>query len=235
MLKQENKWFASLNASVTIGAVSWVLPSSGATNLGIPSLIHCESEIVKVTAVAVDTPSSGLDTLTVERAQDGTTATTHAANAYVGQFAYSGYHTEQNKRIDTCLYLLNSMFGGATGISRPPLDALHATAEGTPSMTVDIAPGGGVILGQPFATRVAAALTFTAPGSNPRIDIIEVNQEGVVSAVTGTEAGSPSAPTATAGAVEIAKIHHTTAETSIKDADDATNGYIEITVGAIWL
>ena len=221
-----NRWFAQLNAGVTSGATSWILKSSGATGITAPCFIHANGEIVKVTAIAADTPSSGLDTLTVTRAQDGTTATTHSANDYVGLFFYRAAFAELMGRIATLEQLLNSVVGNTTGIQRPPTDALAVTAESSPSMTVEIAPGAGVSSGQPIALASMATLTFVAPSTNPRIDIIEIDQDGTVSAVTGTEAASPSAPSVTTDSIKLAEVYHRTAETSIKDTNDSTNGYI---------
>ena len=236
MLTVSNRWFAQLNASVTTGATSWILKSSGATGISAPCYVHCDAEIAKVTAIATDTPSAGLDTLTVERAQNSTTATTHDADAAVGQFYYSAYHDELAERLATIEFISNLQAGNASGIVRPPTNSLLIKEQSTPSMTVDVKAGAAYVNGQPVSVRADTTLgPFTAPSTNPRIDTIEIDQYGTVSAVTGTEAASPSAPSVTSGNLKLAEIYHTTAETSIKDANDATNGYITDSRSAAFL
>lgn len=59
--------------------------------------------------------------------------------------------------------------------------------------------------------------------------VFDIVMEGVTYTVTrtaGTEAVSPVAPTLPDNAIAIAEIYNRTGQTSIKDTDDATNGYI---------
>ena len=67
----------------------------------------------------------------------------------------------------------------------------------------------------------------TAPVSNPRIDLVQARlDEWDISIKTGTESATPTAPLADADAIPLAQLYLRPAMTSIKDADDATNGYI---------
>ena len=75
----------------------------------------------------------------------------------------------------------------------------------------------------------ALTSTFVAPVSNPRYDLIVYRPSLTdCTSITGTEAASPSLPTATSGDIVLASIYHRVGETSIKERDDSTNGYIKI-------
>ena len=224
-----DNWFAQLNTTVNNSITSWVLKSSGATGLPTPSalertILHCGAEKVLVTAVTVDTPSAGLDTLTVTRGYGGSTASTHAADDYVGHFYYREHHNDLARRLAMLEYFLYSRVGAANGVIQD--GGLQVAAAGTPSMTIHISAGSAMVAGQPAALRAATTLVFVAPVGNPRIDIVQIDQEGNIEAKTGTPAGSPVAPTVDADAEKLAEVYITTAATSIKNTNDATNGYI---------
>lgn len=226
--KVSDNWFAQLNAGVDASTVSWVLKSSGATGLPavsalVDTIVHCGTEKALITAVAEDTPSAGLDTLTVTRGYGGTTAATHSADDYVGQFYYEDYHNDNTDRLAVLEFALAARGNGVDQNG----GALAVTAEGTPSMAVNIGVGWAVVSGQVVALRAATTLTFVAPVTDPRIDLIVINQLGVVSAVAGTENASPSAPSVPSDSLEIAKIHHVTTETHI-DNTDGGDGYIDL-------
>lgn len=59
---------------------------------------------------------------------------------------------------------------------------------------------------------------FTAPITNPRIDVIYVDSDGIVKVLTGTEAASPSAPDYT-NKVALAEITLIVAQTTIVESD----------------
>lgn len=101
----------------------------------------------------------------------------------------------------------------------------------SPTMKVTVNKGFGMHVFGLFALAADwTSPTFVAPSVNPRIDRIDVDaSDGSVIITTGAEAASPAVPSGPAvDSVLIAHIHHTVAETSIKDADDATNGYVEL-------
>lgn len=228
--RSADNWYARSNAAINTSATSLVLKSSGASGLEAPCVIHesGKAEKLLVTDIATDTPSAGLDTLTVSRGFGGSTAVSHASDALFMQWFYKEYPNELATKLEHCMMVIGAMKALQSGIiqTASPSTDLEVTAESTPSMTVEIATGGCVIAGEPSGLIAGTTLTFTAPATNPRIDVVEIDRDGVVSAVTGTEAASPSAPAVTSGSLKLAEIYHTTAETSIKDADDATNGYI---------
>jgi hypothetical protein len=88
--------------------------------------------------------------------------------------------------------------------------------QSTPNMTVRIDPGpvwvGGVL------TEKAAqnSATIIAPVGNPRIDRVVIDgQTGVVSVITGTPAGSPTAPAITSGKLPVCQVLLQTTSTVI--------------------
>lgn len=223
-----DRWFAQLNATVNSSVTTWVLKASGATGLPVPSalqdvVLHCGTEKVLVTAIAEDTPSAGLDSLTVTRGYAGSTAASHAADAYVGHFYYKEHHNDLAARLAQLEYFLWGQFGKTNGRLQ---SGLYVQAEGSPSLTVEITAGGGFAVGQPVALRTTATKTFIAPVTNPRIDVIQIDQEGNIEVKAGTEHASPTAPTVDADALKLAEIYCRTGMTSIKNTDDASNGYI---------
>jgi hypothetical protein len=223
-----DRWYAVLNASVTSGATSWILASSGATGLNPNSIIHCESEKVLVTDIAVDTPTAGLDTLTVERGFGGTTAAAHdpaggASNGVCANFYYKEYHEEMRARQMALEAHEWYARGAQNGIYR---NSFAAAQTDPVSLSVDVSGGGGFVSGQPIGTMTTQQVTVVAPVTNPRIDLIYVDQLGVIAVQTGTEAASPVAPAAPTDTLGLWQIYNTTAQTSIKDTDDATNGYL---------
>lgn len=79
--------------------------------------------------------------------------------------------------------------------------------QASPDMTVRV--DAGVIWNGSTLVEVAAqdTGTITAPSGNPRIDRVVVDAAtGVVSVVTGSEAGSPSAPAVPAGSLPVCQI-----------------------------
>lgn len=156
----------------------------------------------------------------------------------------------------------SSYGGGATGSGYPlNIDAMlanlqrmgqafnpHQTA--TPAMTVTLDPGfifAGTTLSE-IALQTTG--TITAPVSNPRIDRIVIDaSSGAVSVITGTPAGSPTAPAITAGKLPVAQVLLQTSSTSITNSmitderalwsgagvsslADATNGGISLSASS---
>lgn len=105
---------------------------------------------------------------------------------------------------------------------------LKVTAQGTPDLTVAVSKGtclvAGVLAGD--LDGVASLTGFAAPSTNPRIDIVQISNAGVISRKAGTESGSPSAPSPDANNIKLAEVYNRVGQTSIKNTDDATNGYI---------
>jgi hypothetical protein len=66
--------------------------------------------------------------------------------------------------------------------------------------------------------------TFTAPVSNPRIDLVTADSSGTIAIVGGTENASPVAPSYPANKIVLAEIYHVVSETAIYDNEYQQSG-----------
>ena len=111
---------------------------------------------------------------------------------------------------------------------QPSVDAsaMFLTSEqDTPNLTLQVRKGGAYY-GDGIVTYAGGNTgTFTAPTSDIRRDIISLNPSGTLVITTGEEGGD--VPTTPARHMPIAQIYNRTGQTSIKEIDDSTNGYIE--------
>ena len=105
---------------------------------------------------------------------------------------------------------------------------LKVTAQSSPDLTVQVSKGAcfiaGVLAGD--TDGVAILSGFAAPATNPRIDIVQISNAGVVSRKAGAEAGSPSAPSVDANNLKLCEVYNRVGQTSVKNTDDASNAYI---------
>ena len=69
--------------------------------------------------------------------------------------------------------------------------------------------------------------SFTAPTTNPRIDLLTIDNAGVLARVAGTEAASPSIPTYPTDKVVLCEVFNRVGQTTIRDTDVAGQGYIQ--------
>ena len=104
---------------------------------------------------------------------------------------------------------------------------LLAFAQDDPDLTLKVSPGNPY-----FGTTLVEfaggnSPEFTAPTTHPRIDILSINDSGTLVRTAGDEDDSPTAPAVPAGNIPIAQVFNRVDQTSIKDEDDSTNGYIE--------
>jgi hypothetical protein len=230
-----HNWFAQLNAAITSSDTSIVLKASGATAApAVPFLAAIDTEGIRVTAVQVDTPSAGLDTLTATRGEMGTIAGAHLENDSIQNHIYTINLTETQHRLAAFERLFAAAYGDGEGVMA--IDGtrtqLKVVAQGTPGMTVRVNAGSGIASGMPVSLSAYYDTTvIVAPTANPRIDVVEIGvnpKTGIsgILVVTGIEAGSPSAPSVTTGYYKLAEIYCRVGMTSIKDTDDSTNGYI---------
>lgn len=100
-----------------------------------------------------------------------------------------------------------------------PARQFRVHAQATPNMTVAI--DGGNLQNGTTRTTVAAqnTATLTAPTTNPRNDLVVIDQTtGAQSVVTGTEAASPADPTVPSGKTVLARVRLTVGMSSIPDA-----------------
>jgi hypothetical protein len=99
-------------------------------------------------------------------------------------------------------------------------DDLKVVEADPPAMSVVVNPGVCIVSG--MFTGIAEAVTISsipAPVTNPRIDIIQINQSGTVSRKAGTEHASPSAPTPDADNMKLGQIALAVSMTEVENAD----------------
>lgn len=110
--------------------------------------------------------------------------------------------------------------------------ALLATEQSSPNMTVQVEAGKVYLAGTKIEYAGGNSGTFTAPVSNPRIDLLYLNSSGSLVILQGTEAGSPTAPTYPDNALPICEVYLRTGSTQIRDTDQGSHAYISKDVRA---
>jgi hypothetical protein len=95
---------------------------------------------------------------------------------------------------------------------------LEVSTADPPNMTVVVAPGKVIIDDVYYAYAGGTTPTFTAPSSNPRIDLIALDSAGALVVRAGTEASSPTRPSAK-GLLPIAFVSLAVSQTKIVDAN----------------
>lgn len=95
---------------------------------------------------------------------------------------------------------------------------LEVSTADPPNMTVVVAAGKVVIDDVYFSYAGGTTPTFTAPSSNPRIDLIALNSAGALVVVAGTENASPTRPSAK-GVLPIAFVTLAVGQTKIVDGN----------------
>ena len=103
-----------------------------------------------------------------------------------------------------------------------------ALAQSTPDLTVAVSAFEW--LKSDGTTRASYAggtsPTITAPGSNPRIAVLTIDDAGTLAWTYGTEGASPTSPAYPADKLPIIEVYQRVAMTAVKDADDGSQGYI---------
>jgi len=95
---------------------------------------------------------------------------------------------------------------------------LEVSTADPPNMTVVVATGKVVIDDVYFSYAGGTTPTFTAPSSNPRIDLIALNSAGALVVVAGAENASPTRPSAK-GVLPIAFVTLAVGQTKIVDGN----------------
>lgn len=125
--------------------------------------------------------------------------------------------------------LLGQAWGGRDGVVREAAEeGLKAVATASPGMSVAVKPGYALISGYPFRLATETeTVDVAAPVTNDRIDLVQASLETwSVTVKPGTEAGSPVMPTADADHIALAGLYLRPGMVSIKNSDDAVNGYV---------
>jgi len=105
---------------------------------------------------------------------------------------------------------------------------LKVVAASTPDMTITVLEGDAIVNGNGISrTSSSTSGSLSAPSANPRYDLVTVDKNNVIHVYTGKEAASPIPPDVPHDHVGLARIYHRVGETSIKQTDDSTNGFIQ--------
>lgn len=102
---------------------------------------------------------------------------------------------------------------GATGDG--VVSGCAVTAQGSPNMTVAVGAGSVAVNAAAAAVSGGNVTIAAANGSNPRFDLIVVNDAGAKSAVTGSAAADPVFPAIPANSVVLAAIYVPAADAAI--------------------
>lgn len=84
-----------------------------------------------------------------------------------------------------------SILGAAAGGFNGVISGGEVTEAGSPAMTVDVASGRAKFTGSPVDFSADTVIITTADGTNPRIDLITVDDNGDIQLHTGTAAAAP--------------------------------------------
>ena len=98
--------------------------------------------------------------------------------------------------------------------------------QATPNMTLKVEAGVCYVGNTRVIYAGGNTPSFSAPSTNPRIDIVTVNSSGTIAITQGIEAASPSVPAYPADKLVLAEVYNRVGESSVKDANDGTNGYV---------
>ncbi len=104
---------------------------------------------------------------------------------------------------------------------------LVASEQDSPDLTLQVSDGTAIILGTTVKFAGGNSGSFTAPSSDPRIDLLSIDDSGTLNITTGVEAASPVAPDYPTDEFVIAEVFNRVGQTSIKNEDDASNGFIQ--------
>lgn len=146
-----------------------------------------------------------------------------AKNAFWANAAMGGGEIVAGREYEATYDGAQFQVNGATPLNNSSalLGNFAASQQATPNMTVLVNKGSLENQGTGVLTVVAAQSTgtITAPGGNPRNDLVVIDAlTGVVSVITGTPAVSPTDPTITNGKIPIARVRLATTTTAITNS-----------------
>jgi hypothetical protein len=117
----------------------------------------------------------------------------------------------------------------AANLNRAGFNNLFVHQQATADNTLAVDSGVYSIFGKVVKYAGGNTPTIAKPTTNPRIDLITIDQSGTVAVTTGTENASPTVPTYPRDKYVLAEVYiRTTANPTIviKQGDDSTNSYI---------
>lgn len=103
---------------------------------------------------------------------------------------------------------------------------LKVLAQTSEDMTLRVMEGMVNISGTIVKYAGGNTGTFTAPTTNPRIDLVSIDRSGTINLTTGTEAASPTAPTYPTDEFVLCEVYLRTSSTGIYNIDQTTDAYI---------
>lgn len=125
--------------------------------------------------------------------------------------------------------LISSQSGDAilTLSNDTPLKAIAASPQ---DMTVHINDGWAVIqntlAGIDESTTIPQGGVFIPPSTNPRIDLIVLQNTGKLEVIEGMEAANPTPPSTPQNSIALAQVYLRPGSTKIYDSDQGTDSYI---------
>jgi len=115
----------------------------------------------------------------------------------------------------------NNLIDDAYGASQ-----LLAHEQSTPNLTLKVEKGVFFIGDTRVEFAGGDSPQFTAPTSNPRIDLLVIDSSGTLSIVAGTEAANPTPPSYPSDKIVICEVYNRVGQAQIRDKDTAGQGYI---------
>ncbi len=141
----------------------------------------------------------------------------------------NGWDDRIEAALELIHFLLSHAWGGGDGVVRgAAVDDLKVVATSPVGLSVVVEPGYAFVSSFPYKLAAATQTAdVTAPVTNPRIDLVQARLDTWdVSVKAGTESATPVAPSADADCIGVAELYLRVGMASIKNADDASNGYI---------
>ena len=146
----------------------------------------------------------------------------HSAGSLVMCNIFAEHFTEINDRFTLTNKLLAMAFGSiATGVVLNLDDnTLKVVPTSVPSMRVKVQAGQGFIDYVPFELSIDTQTDLIVAPTQKRIDLVQINTEGVVSIKTGVEHGTaPVKPDPDSGCIKVGSIYLTSSITAIDTGD----------------
>lgn len=189
----------------------------------LPAFFVFDSEQVSISAV-----DTGTDIATLERGVNQTSPASHNDLTVGHHRAIAGQINEIHEALAIIYGVMFQAAGGSDGvIENDNEDSLLVVAQSTPDMTVKFKAGVGFVSGKPiYDSADTDSSTLTAPTGDPRIDTVQEDHYGTITILTGSEAGSPSAPDPESNNIKRAVIYHRVGSIHIDNDDDSSNSYI---------
>ena len=104
---------------------------------------------------------------------------------------------------------------------------LLAHQQASPNLTLYIETGVVYVGSTKVIYAGGNSPSFTAPTTNPRIDIVTIDSSGTIAITQGTENASPVAPVYPTNKMVICEVYNRVGETALYDTDPSgSNGYI---------